>query len=182
MVTTNPNTEIQFQSGHREFFLELSDRLSTILETNIDFKEFEIQSVPYKSISDSVRNNASIIGLFKLEKRGVLVVIQTSVVTAVSDLFFGKKNPKGVAIAGKNNPPFSVRFTGNYLTQFFQRLFDSLSIAAAFDRDETEIDLIHYFYPDDRVRVVQINSKIFGNLVGTIQIIYPDTISEIARA
>jgi flagellar motor switch protein FliM len=159
-----------FKSLHKDLSLVVSDELSSRLKINVDFKNIKFMFDEYKKIRMELPE-FSFISIFKRKKKNVLCIIDPLIVYSVSNRILGgagviESKPESIFT-------FSEQFAAEKITSIITDFLDENKLSLTFVRQDYRLNLIHAFYPDEKVFAVKMNSVISNKMAGAITLCYP---------
>lgn len=162
-----------FEDIHKYISLLLSDRLSAELKLNFDLKHIQCANQEFQTFSSDIPR-FSYIALFKFKTRGILLLIDPKIIYVLTNRMLGGKG----IIETKPKPLFTVSelFMANKLVNWFSDFYTEHHLEIKFLRVENNLDMVHFFYPDESIFGVKMNCKINQKEIGTIACCYPELI------
>ena len=161
---------VAFSGFYRLLALQMSNRLSSLLSLNVDFRDVVCKEAVYGDVVGQV-GSFSFSGIFRYYWRGLLVFVSPALVYRLTDRLLGGK---GVVAPGHEDIfTCSERFLGERILEFFGDVFQLYSIPIVYERVDSDVASIHYFFMDEAVAVAKLKSKIDGEDSGDMLICHP---------
>ncbi len=164
-----------FEDIHKYISLLLSDRLSADLKLNFDLKHITCENQEFQMFASDIPR-FSYIALYKFKSRGILLLIDPKIVYVLTNRFLGGKG----TIETKPKPlfTFSESFMAEKLVNWFSEFYAESHLDVKFLRVENNLDMVHFFYPDEQIYGVKMACKINQKDIGNISCCYPKLIMD----
>lgn len=164
-----------FEDIHKYLSLILSDKVSSLLKLNFDMKNIECQEEEYQMFTSNIPK-FSYIALFRFKNRGILLFVDPKIIYMLTNKMLGGKG----IIETKPRPVITLSedYTGKKMVSWFHEFYRESKLDINFLRIEHDVNLIHFFYPDEKILSVKMNCKINMKPVGTISACYPQIIMD----
>lgn len=164
-----------FEEIHKYLSLILSDKVSSLLKLNFDLKDIECKVEEYQMFT-ATAPKFCYIALFRFVNRGILLFVDPKIIYILSNRMLGGKGI--VEVRPKPVITMSEDFLGKKVVQWFYDFYRESKLDVTFLRIENDVNLIHFFYPDEKILSMQMNCRINGKPCGTISACYPQIIMD----
>jgi len=166
-ISSKSNVDTILQDYYKTMALKLSDKISSTLKVNFDMKDLACGKEEYRNFANEIPNFAYL-GLFKHKGRGLIIAIDPRIIYVLSNKLLGGKG----IIEIKPEPiyTFSELFFGRELVSWINALYQDIAIDLIYERYETSIHSVHYFYPDEIIFSAKMHCKYDRKPIGNIAI------------